>query len=104
MEVFVEIWEIFRYKTVNLKKFTLKLSLLQELEDENKTNDIVDRLSSLVLNDIISSYTETFTPPPPPYVSTKVSGYVGFHWSRYLNLTCIFVTLWTTKTDTVALL
>lgn len=48
------------------------LRLLKELEDENKTNDIVDRLSSLVLNDIISSYTDTFTPPPPPYVSTKV--------------------------------
>lgn len=39
------------------------------------TNEVLEGLSTLVLDDIISSYTKAFTPPPPPYVSTTVSDY-----------------------------
>ena len=32
--------------------------------------DVLDRLNAMVLDHMIQSYTSTYTPPPPPYVST----------------------------------
>ena len=43
------------------------------------TNEVLEGLSTIVLDDIISSYTQAFTPPPPPYVSTTVSVYFEAH-------------------------
>ncbi|KAL5250616.1 hypothetical protein ACHWQZ_G016373 [Mnemiopsis leidyi] len=61
-------------------------AILREVEEMKTTNEVLEGLSTLVLDDIISSYTKAFTPPPPPYVSTTVEMRVAHTTDEVRNL------------------